>query len=694
MPEAVIFAAIPCLLFIPVFYYSLNTPFALVDDYGDLWTVRIFDSPGAFFGWVNEQFLNFDLERYKPFWEFYNAVAWRTFGPTPWLHHLARWVVHFGSVFAFAAAFVCISRDSRQRHSRPNGDSSSTETTSWSGLRNRLVYLLPLAVLVYLWLFFPNQPAARLSPVELYTVFFLGLSTWMMALMLLRTGRKDDLWSAMLIYGAFYAGFIGLVWSKEVNVAVALWLLVSYFALLLIEAARREGHGNQGQKRSFVGAAHILKRVDRWKFLGGLLLVLVFLHTLYRLRVASDNGGSYYVPDVTPGLIWENARWISGQLFQVETSLLITAGLVLLSASLLLFIVRKAVKGRFSNEFIFALFLLGLFASMCLTISFSWLQVLRYWYMLIPVFTTLLAFSAKFALEFAGEERLTQWRLGRWRPRPLAAIGLASFITFFIAVNYYNFLFQTVAQHSIRHTEADLLADVTSLYDQGHYVHVHYEGAVEPTLYLVRYYGYSGFLSRFYGREYEAHYTPPEEAGRPYYTVKLVREQDDLPNEYRLLSYAETVAGVLQGGNPYRVKDTGVHMPIWHVYNHDLTQFRRNGVDVLARIEEAGEPAAHDHFVVYLDERALYYVKDPCAPADAEATVFLHLIPDDEKDLSSWSQHGFNNLDFDFATYGAIGGGKCIAVRQLPAYPIKRIRTGQYVPGEGRLWEAEFTPRR
>ncbi len=33
--EAMSLAAIPVLLFLPVFYYSLTTPFALVDDYGD-----------------------------------------------------------------------------------------------------------------------------------------------------------------------------------------------------------------------------------------------------------------------------------------------------------------------------------------------------------------------------------------------------------------------------------------------------------------------------------------------------------------------------------------------------------------------------------------------------------------------------------------------------------------------------------
>ncbi len=33
--------AIPALLFLPVFYYSLTTPFALIDDYGDWRHIKI-----------------------------------------------------------------------------------------------------------------------------------------------------------------------------------------------------------------------------------------------------------------------------------------------------------------------------------------------------------------------------------------------------------------------------------------------------------------------------------------------------------------------------------------------------------------------------------------------------------------------------------------------------------------------------
>ena len=146
---AAVFVAIPALLFLPVLYYSLTTPFGLVDDFGDWAFIRILDSPGQFFQWFDDEFLNLgaNSDRFRPFWEFYDAVSWKTFGATAWLHHLARWIFHFGAVFAFGAAFLCFVR---------NGQSAQS-TASW------FVRLLPLAVLAYVWLFFPNQPASRLG---------------------------------------------------------------------------------------------------------------------------------------------------------------------------------------------------------------------------------------------------------------------------------------------------------------------------------------------------------------------------------------------------------------------------------------------------------------------------------------------------------------------------------------------------
>ncbi len=42
--------------------------------------------------------------------------------------------------------------------------------------------------------------------------------------------------------------------------------------------------------------------------------------------------------------------------------------------------------------------------------------------------------------------------------------------------------------------------------------------------------------------------------------------------------------------------------------------------------------------------------------------------------------------------HGFQDGARCGAVRDLPDYPIARIRTGQFIQGQGRLWTSEFNP--
>ena len=105
-----------------------------------------------------------------------------------------------------------------------------------------------------------------------------------------------------------------------------------------------------------------------------------------------------------------------------------------------------------------------------------------------------------------------------------------------------------------------------------------------------------------------------------------------------------------------------------------------------------GGAAARSDFDVYLDDESgtLIYVKERCAAEDTQARFLLHVYPDDAADLTTdGARHRFNNLDFQFADYGADLGGACVAVRELPRYESDRIRTGQYVGGEGALWEAD-----
>ena len=104
-----------------------------------------------------------------------------------------------------------------------------------------------------------------------------------------------------------------------------------------------------------------------------------------------------------------------------------------------------------------------------------------------------------------------------------------------------------------------------------------------------------------------------------------------------------------------------------------------------------GPPVAQSDFDVYLRGDDLAYLKAPCAESDTHARFFLHITPADLSDLpADRREFGFANLDFQFADHGAYAGDKCVATLKLPDYAIDRIRTGQFVSGEGSLWRVEF----
>ena len=106
----------------------------------------------------------------------------------------------------------------------------------------------------------------------------------------------------------------------------------------------------------------------------------------------------------------------------------------------------------------------------------------------------------------------------------------------------------------------------------------------------------------------------------------------------------------------------------------------------------SGEPAVRSVFDVYTGENTVVYRKSPCSAADVQAEFFLHIVPEDVEDLpADRRQYGFGGANFRYGNTAALAfGGKCIAKRPLPDYPIARIRTGQFTPDDGRIWQAEF----
>ena len=730
--KAALIAIPTLLLLLPVFYYSFATPFALVDDYSHWSWVFIVDSFSEFYNWFNRRFLELGPAagevnyRHRPLWEFYQAVSWKVLGPVPWLHYLARWLTHFAAVFLFAAALFRF----LPFQAASNADDAVGRRGRIARLYRAALRLLPLALLLYLWLFFPNSPASRLGPQELYTALFLGLCTYAMALMLLRdddagdapghlppsaTPRRTILgvnlppltaWRQAiagrrmaLLYGLFLFSVLGLGLAKEVNIGVFLWMLLFYYGLIFYRAARRpESAGRPGR----IGPLRLtLTRADGWKLLAGLPVAVVFAHTLnrvYYLYIASGFANE----GVTGELVAANSTWILEGLFQTATSPIIAAGLALLAAGLLFSVVRRAIRRRFDWRMAFILFLLGQFASLYLTLAASPWEALRYWYGLIPVLALLLAFGAQYGLEWAAGRRwptayrslnLAQLTPLLPSPRLLAAAGLAAFILFFVLANYYNFLYQTVVQHSTRHGEAQLFAQIDQLQAQGEYVQVaHFAqgSARELTFNVIDYYGH--YLRRFYGKERPIYTAPPPQPEQRYYTIEYGGNRHfPLRQDYRPLRWAYAVADALQPGTPAAAVDAGVSGQLWYVYDNELSSFRANGREIIDAAGGGAPPLAEADFQIYAAGPHLAYINDSCGPEDVERNFMLHLVPVNLRDLDGLDRgNGFAHRDFRFGDYGLRVGETCIALYPLPDFPVLQIRTGQFVPGEEPLWQRTF----
>ena len=102
------------------------------------------------------------------------------------------------------------------------------------------------------------------------------------------------------------------------------------------------------------------------------------------------------------------------------------------------------------------------------------------------------------------------------------------------------------------------------------------------------------------------------------------------------------------------------------------------------------QPAVRAVFTLYRRDNQLTYLRETCKAGDTAAGFFLHITPEDVSDLPAERQSaGFANRDFVFDRWGGHFDGKCLAAVPLPEYPIKAIRTGQHIPGQGELWAAE-----
>ena len=135
--------------------------------------------------------------------------------------------------------------------------------------------------------------------------------------------------------------------------------------------------------------------------------------------------------------------------------------------------------------------------------------------------------------------------------------------------------------------------------------------------------------------------------------------------------------------------DTNSYQEIWKVsYNLALPKI----MESLLELQQSGrEPSIRSNFNVYIDDSQMIYLKESCDADDRDLPFFLHVFPADEKDLPVGSEEsGFDNLDFELMQRGGELDGLCFAAVDLPEYDVASIRTGQWVRGEGEVWEASI----
>ena len=493
--------AIAALLWLPAMYYQLDTPVGLVD--------RNPDSAYKFTSWktlafqTNVYFTFTDLEqlewfnRFRPFLGYWNGAIWKYFGDSS-VHFANRWLFIFGTAAFLIAALRALSR-------------SPDAQTPYQ--------VIPVAMIAYIWLFFPNPAFVLIEAVELYTVFFLSVCNYAAALMLTRRGTKA--------HALFCLGFVGLLLCKEPNVAVGLWLLASYWALAI-------------RNRQFAALAIAA------------LLAATLLFVAWRIatvvEVVAAQGGAYYIPN-TPlaDRFSGNVRTIIKGIFQIEVFVPMMAALCLpLLAPVL------SWRENVGRELAFVVLLLGELVSLFLMLTLQHSMELRYYGVLVPLLATVLALAASRLLYAAKKNN----ELAR-----ATAIGLAVMVGFFVLVNYYNFLYQFITQHSARNVDRTLMAQVASLLDEGEYVTItNGEKRKEQAQKLVRAHTYGKYWPGSTGGEGIHNARPVDSPDRSYFVVDLVgypppsnaRPHAYLAGraDYRILDYAESLSGFLLGTKP------------------------------------------------------------------------------------------------------------------------------------------------
>lgn len=414
--------ALAALLALPL-YWSLHTPFGLIDDYSDLLPIHLLQRADQFRAWLGEVFSAHSAARFRPCYDLERAFAWTLLGDHPALHHAWRWVLKFATGALGLLALWTVVRplpDARRR------------------------FTLMTGVFLTLYFFTPNNPEARLLPQELLVAFFLALVNLALARLLARSGglRLDQAPAGDL--ALLLLAFLGLATSKEPAVA----LCAAVFGGLLVWHL-----GRWPRPRALV-----------------VLLALLLITAWLAVHVLSyARHSAYGVPTQDQFAPLSVASEVVLNLFGYSTHFLLGLGLTLLVLTAVWPLplhlrwpltptpADATGSAALAPSAWFTLALAGEALAFLAMTSASWLLSLRYWYPLVPLLAALAALGV--------------WRLSATvtNPRRWRALTLALLLgeALFIGANYHNYLHQFHVQIVRSQLDHAVLADLQRRLQQG-----------------------------------------------------------------------------------------------------------------------------------------------------------------------------------------------------------------------------------
>lgn len=199
----------------------------------------------------------------------------------------------------------------------------------------------------------------------------------------------------------------------------------------------------------------------------------------------------------------------------------------------------------------------------------------------------------------------------------------------------------------------------------------------------VKYYGMLREIDDIYTREDLAAFRESVDS----YIVIFNNEMDRYPyylGELLELPNLEILAVLEDGAILKRVRDGEI-----------VRDGETRSEEILDIVLENSQLVSRSDFDVYMDNKQnrLIYVRNECNDSDIEPKFFMHVDPVDQADLPAHRrQHRFDNLNLNYSKYGFRVGERCVVQRNLPDYDITAIRTGQWIRGQGNLWEVEIRP--